>query len=153
MKPPSRQPKMVKWENDKNVYILGAALAALNASITNEIAESVIAGWPASTLGEAPTLRAVKDQVKKLSSSSPAATTTTATKKSGGKKARATAAAKGKGKGTKGKKRVRDDESNDEGEGQDEEQGEDDGDEQGPAKKQKVFVKQEEVDGVEDEEV
>lgn len=36
---------MVKWENDKNVYILGAALAALNASITNEIAESVIAGW------------------------------------------------------------------------------------------------------------
>ncbi|KAG9562201.1 STE3-domain-containing protein, partial [Aureobasidium melanogenum] len=146
-------PEMVKWENDKNVYILGAALAALNASITNEIAESVIAGWPASTLGEAPTLRAVKDQVKKLSSSSPAATTTTATKKSGGKKARATAAAKGKGKGTKGKKRVRDDDSNDEGEGQDEEQGEDDGDEQGPAKKQKVFVKQEEVDGVEDEEV
>lgn len=36
---------MVKWENDKNVYILGAALAALNASITNEIAETVIAGW------------------------------------------------------------------------------------------------------------
>lgn len=36
---------MVKWENDKNAYILGAALGALNASITNEIAESVIAGW------------------------------------------------------------------------------------------------------------
>lgn len=36
---------MVKWENDKNVYILGAALGALNASITNEIAENVIAGW------------------------------------------------------------------------------------------------------------
>ena len=42
---PYRQLKMVKWENDKNVYILGAALGALNASITNEIAESVTAGW------------------------------------------------------------------------------------------------------------
>ncbi|KAH0031576.1 STE3-domain-containing protein, partial [Aureobasidium melanogenum] len=149
-------PEMVKWENDKNVYILGAALAALNASITNEIAESVIAGWPTSTLGEAPTLRAVKDQVKKLSSSSPAATTTTATKKSGGKKARAIAAAKGKGKGNKSKKRVRDDESADETagmEGKEEEQREDDADEQGAAKKQKVVVKQEEVDGDDDEEV
>lgn len=37
--------KMVKWDNDKNAYILGAALGALNASITNEIAESVIASW------------------------------------------------------------------------------------------------------------
>jgi hypothetical protein len=198
---------MVKWENDKNVYILGAALAALNASITNEIAESVIAGWrkfsfsflllllsrldhnfcllfprsllsffllaylthlfktlcfrgilliptiATTTLGEAPTLRAVRDQIKKLSFSSSSATTTTTAataKKSRGKKARASAAAKGKGKSTKGKKRVRDDDSNDEEQAEHEEQGEDDGDEEGPAKKQKVVVKQEEVDGDDD---
>ncbi|KAG9687767.1 hypothetical protein KCU95_g9327, partial [Aureobasidium melanogenum] len=137
---------MVKWENDKNVYILGAALAALNASITNEIAETVIAGWPTSTLGEAPTLRAVKDQIKKLSSASASAPTATApAKKTGVKKPRAV---KGKGKANKGKKRVRDDD--DEEEGEDEEQAEDDGDKGGLAKKQKIAVKQEEVDGDED---
>lgn len=139
---------MVKWENDKNVYILGAALAALNASITNEIAETVIAGWPTSTLGEAPTLRAVKDQIKKLSSASASSApiATAPAKKTGVKKLRTV---KGKGKANKGKKRTRDDDDEEEGE-EDEEQVADDGSEGGLAKKQKVAVKQEEVDGDED---
>jgi hypothetical protein len=37
--------KMVKWENDKNAYILGAALGASNITISNEIAEAIRAGW------------------------------------------------------------------------------------------------------------
>jgi hypothetical protein len=36
---------MVKWENDKNAYILGAALGASNVTISNEIAETIRAGW------------------------------------------------------------------------------------------------------------
>lgn len=215
---------MVKWENDKNAYILGAALGALNATITNEICEGVIAGWRKScvfslfcfphlyasptsvvlvtflfflsvlllfsnqlttfarpsyscfpspslakyftdefefktatnTLGEAPTLRAVKDQIKKLSSSSTSATTKRA---NGVKKFRATAAkGKDKGKG-KSKKRTRDDDNDsaDEAKDGDEEQEQQgDGDEERSptnAKKQKVVVKQEQVDGNEDEEV
>jgi hypothetical protein len=41
---------MVKWEDDKNVYILAAALAALNATITNEIAQSILNDWRKSSL-------------------------------------------------------------------------------------------------------
>jgi hypothetical protein len=36
---------MVKWENDKNAYILGAALGTSNVTISNEIAETIRAGW------------------------------------------------------------------------------------------------------------
>jgi hypothetical protein len=36
---------MVKWEDDKNVYILGAALGALGTTISNEIIEAIRAEW------------------------------------------------------------------------------------------------------------
>ncbi|CAD0087556.1 unnamed protein product, partial [Aureobasidium vineae] len=131
---------MVKWENDKNVYILGAALEYLNPSIGNEVAEAVIAGWP-EILGETPTLRAVKDQIKKLSTTS----SSTGTKKP---KAKTAAKSKGKGKAKQAKKRTRNDEYSEvnDGEAREEEEDDKEDDEQGPAKKQKVVVKQEEGD-------
>jgi hypothetical protein len=36
---------MVKWENEKNVYILGAALGALGTTMSNEIIEAIRADW------------------------------------------------------------------------------------------------------------
>jgi hypothetical protein len=37
--------KMVKWENDKNVYILGAALGALGTTISSEVIQAIRADW------------------------------------------------------------------------------------------------------------
>jgi hypothetical protein len=206
---------MVKWENDKNVYILGAALGALNTTISNEIIEAIRTDWrmflsfflfylfqsfsltisffpsclihhsfppsypPPTTithsahsftirtplmtmvttaseqLGETPTLRAVKDQIKKLSTASSSSSTTTTAKKSGTgvKKPRATASAKGKGnaKGKgKGKKRVADDGESDDVEGGEKEGDEDEDEETMPVKKKQKKTGAVEK-GVEDE--
>jgi hypothetical protein len=242
---------MVKWENDKNAYILGAALGASNVTISNEIAETIRAGWrkfliflftlpspflsvlsrcicytfsstllnpyfpchsmlshfslpssssilsllllfipsclslpyhsfsffvhmllllfssltiknptnitapTASTLGETPTLRAVKDQIKKLSIS-PSTSTTTTVKKSGVKKPKAAAAktkvntkASGKGK----KRALSEDDSDDaqDGDKEGDEEGDEDEETLPAKKKQKVFVVKKEVE-VEDDE-
>jgi hypothetical protein len=124
-------------------------------------------------LGETPTTRAVKDQLKKLSTAPSSSTTTTTAKKSATgagtgtntgasvKKARATAAkgkgsAKGKGKG-KGKKRAADDDDddNDDVEDGNKEGDEDEDEETMPAKKKQkiVAVKKEIEDEDEDGEV
>jgi hypothetical protein len=106
----------------------------------------------ASTLGETPTLRAVKDQIKKLSIS-PSNATTTTVKKSGVKKPKAAAAktkvnTKGKGK----KRALADDDSDDAEDGNKEadEQGDEEGDGDEEAlpvqKKQKVVAIKKEVE-------
>jgi hypothetical protein len=211
---------MVKWENDKNVYILGAALGALGTTISNEIIEAIRADWrmfffsfypllyssftlPCSSpphlisshfiissgrssslplpphpipsqskklqtnkrlrnhtaseqLGETPTLRAVRDQIKKLSTTSSSSTTTTATKKSGTgvKKPRAAASAKGKGNAKgKGKKRAADDDDSDDAEKGDKEGDGDEDEEIMPAKKKqkKTAAVEKEVEDEDDD--
>lgn len=101
-----------------------------------------------STLGEAPTPRALKDQVKKLSSST--SSTTTAVKKAGPK---ASAAGKktaiaGKKSAAKGKKRGRQDD--DEGEDDENASRDDDGEKKSPTKKIKKEIIEYE-DGNDDE--
>jgi hypothetical protein len=109
----------------------------------------------ASTLGETPTLRAVKDQIKKLSIS-PSTSTTTTVKKSGVKKPKAAAAktkvntkASGKGK----KRALSEDDSDDaqDGDKEGDEEGDEDEETLPAKKKQKVFVVKKEVE-VEDDE-
>jgi hypothetical protein len=217
---PQPTAKMVKWENDKNVYILGAALGALGTTISNEIIEAIRADWrmfffsfypllyssftlPCSSpphlisshfiissgrssslplpphpipsqskklqtnnrlrnhtaseqLGETPTLRAVRDQIKKLSTTSSSSTTTTATKKSGTgvKKPRAAASAKGKGNAKgKGKKRAADDDDSDDAEKGDKEGDGDEDEEIMPAKKKqkKTAAVEKEVEDEDDD--
>jgi hypothetical protein len=195
---------MVKWENEKNVYILGAALGALGTTMSNEIIEAIRADWrmlslhfllllhpfvvlfhlipfrlcPIYTspyrlmihnhtasehLGETPTTRAVKDQLKKLSTAPSSSTITTTVKKSGAgagvKKARATAAkGKGKGKGKgEGKKRAADDDDDDndsgDAEGGDKEGDEDEDEETMPVKKKKTVAVKKKVEDEDDGEV
>ncbi|KAG2169956.1 hypothetical protein VTO58DRAFT_103877 [Aureobasidium pullulans] len=144
---------MVRWDADKNAYITGAVLAELKMTISNQVVQAVLDAWPTSTLGEAPTPRALKDQVKKLSSTSAAlgsSSTTTAVKKAGPK---ATAAAgkkvaiAGKKGAGKGKKRGRQhDEEDEDGE----KEINDEANKQGPAKKIKKEIIEYE-DGNDDE--
>lgn len=103
-----------------------------------------------STLGGAPSPRALKDQVKKLSSTSTAlgpSSTTTAVKKSGPK----AAAAAGKKGAAKGKKRGRqDDDDDDEEDDSSKASKDDEGEKESPAKKIKKEIIEYE-DGNDDE--